>query len=311
MTLQQLQYIIALDNHRHYVRAAESCHVTQPTLTTQVKKLEEAVGMVIFDRTHTPLRPTPEGERFIAQARRVLHEVKALEALAQEGRGKLDGQFRVGIIPTVAPYLLPRALPRFLERYPEAHLVIEELESEALIAGLKRDAVDVGILATPLEERDLKEMPVYYEPFLAFVPPGHALFGQKAVSPQELAEADLLVLNQGHCFRNQVLNICRKGRAPLAGFSYESGSIETLKNMVKSQMGCTILPELAVQDELDSPLVKRIKGEEPVREISLVAHVNYANALFVKALREVLQESIPPHFRKLGHRQAIGWRRHF
>ncbi|KYG71647.1 LysR family hydrogen peroxide-inducible transcriptional activator [Roseivirga ehrenbergii] len=309
MTLQQLEYIVALDTHRHFVTAASHCFVTQPTLTLQVQKLEDEMNTLIFDRSRHPIVPTPTGELIINKARQILREAHQLKELVNLEKDTITGSFRIAVIPTVAPYLMPRFLKSFSEKHPNTHLQIREMESEEIIHALKNDFVDIGILATPLEESSIREIPLYNEPFLIYSSENHSLYGKSNIKPDSLPLYGLWLLNQGHCFRNQVLNICdKKKQSNNPGFSYESGSIETLKNMVRSNMGYTLVPELSVIDELDDPRVKRLESPEPIREISLVVHKSFTKESLIEKLREEILSNIPDHFQKGKKFIKVKWR---
>ena len=285
MNIQQLEYVVALDTHRHFVSAADSCHVTQPTLTMQLQKLEEEVGVLLFDRSKKPLRPTQEGELFITSARRILRDINALKELADEGKKSINGEFRLGIIPTVAPHLIPLFLDRFVKENPQTILRIEEMESEMLIKALHNDRIDLAIMATPTDEKELKETTIYFESFLLFAPQHHSLLKNKLVEPQHLDTSGLLLLSEGHCFRNQALNLCASSNGNnFHGFHYESGSIETLKSLVKKGMGYTLVPELSI---------RRFVKPEPVREISIVTHRSFNRQLLIDQLKSAIQTSLP------------------
>lgn len=309
MTLQQLEYIVALDTHRHFVTAANHCFVTQPTLTLQVKKLEDEMGTLIFDRSRHPIEPTPTGVKIIAKSRQILREAQQLKELVNSEKDTITGSFRLAVIPTIAPYLMPRFLREFSEKYPNTHLQIREMESEDIIQALKNDFVDIGIMATPLDENVLREVPLYNEPFLIYTSENHALYTKKGITPENLPMNGLWLLNQGHCFRNQVLNICEKKKENESpGFSYESGSIETLKNMVRSNMGYTLVPELSVIDELKNPKVKRFEQPEPSREISIVVHKSFTKETLIEKLRESILATTPKNFQKGKHFVKVKWR---
>ena len=207
MTITQLHYIIAVDTHRHFGRAAEACFITQPTLSMQIQKLEDELGVILFDRQKHPIEPTPLGVSIISQARVVVHEAEKLEQQAQAATGEIKGTFRLGIIPTISPNLLYRFISRFKNELQEVHLIVEELQTQQIISALRKGTLDAGILATPLDERGIKEIPLYYEPFMAFVPEGHRLEKDEFVLSSELDLNDLLLLNEGHCFRFSVINL--------------------------------------------------------------------------------------------------------
>ncbi len=310
MTLQQLEYIIALDTHRHFVKASEACYVTQPTLTTQVKKLEEEFGVSLFDRSKQPLKPTKEGEKIIAKAREILRESKQLMALVEGAKEELTGDYRIGIIPTIAPYLLPLFIKSFVEKYPHINLSISELQTHRIVEALKKDQLDIGILVTPLDEDKIQEIPLYEEPFLIYASDDHPLMQQEESKMDGLPLEGLWLLNQGHCFRDQVLNICgNQQRVHSAmGFDFESGSIETLKNMVRSNLGYTLVPELSIHDQADQHFVKRFVEPEPIREVSMVTLKSFAKTKLLKALKEEIQANIPEGMKKSEPRKLVRWR---
>ncbi len=310
MTLQQLEYIVALDTHRHFVNAAESCFVTQPTLTLQIKKLETEMGLQIFDRSKHPIEPTKTGYKVIESARQILREVNGLKSFVNMEKDDLKGTFRIGVIPTVAPYLMPRFLKQFIDANPKINLVIREIESEQIITDLKNDLLDIGLLATPLDENGLREIPLYNEPFLIYSAEQHPLFTKEHIQPTDLTEKGLWVLNQGHCLRNQVLKVCsQKKNAQNNNLSYESGSIETLKNLVKNHMGYTLVPELSVYDTLDTDKrIKRFDKPEPSREISMVVHQSFNKEAILEKIKSAILEDIPAHFVKAKTYSRIKWR---
>jgi LysR family hydrogen peroxide-inducible transcriptional activator len=309
MTLVQMEYIVALDTHRHYVKAAKSCFVTQPTLTMQVKKLEEEVGTLLFDRSKKPLEPTEIGKQFIEKAREILREVKQLEGIVSEERFSINGSFTIGIIPTLAPYLLPLFIPKFVVDHPETKLIILELESLEMIKRLKEETIDIAIIVTPLLEKSIREIPLFYEPFLAFLPDGHPLLKNDKITANELANENALVLSEGHCFRNQSLKICNQNlKETNIGFEYQSGSIETLKRMVKKGLGFTLVPELSVLDDENSPNIKRFQAMEPVREVSIACHKSFAKERLIEILRDSILTEIPDSFTKKEDYIRVRWR---
>lgn len=290
MTIVQLEYAVAVDTYRSFVMAAQKCFVTQPTLSMQVQKLEEQLGVKLFDRTHQPIVPTEIGSEIIEQARKIISESKKINEIISEKNNDLSGELKIGIIPTVAPYLLPKVLGAFLLKYPKVHLNITELHTEVIIQQLKLGMLDCGILATPLGQPSLEETPLYYENFVAYLSKTSPLFKKKALNPNDLDDDQLWLLNEGHCMRNQILNLCKHKQSNNNQLEYNSGSIETLIRMVDINNGITIVPELSLQDfsthKLDK--VRYFKSPEPSREISLVTHQNFIK----KRLMRVLQEEI-------------------
>ena len=308
MTLQQLEYIVSLDTHRHFVTAAEQCFVTQPTLTLQIKKLETEMGTLIFDRSKQPITPTPTGELIIAKARQILRETNQLKAMINEEKDTMKGTFRLGVIPTIAPYLVPLFLNDFTSRNPNVKLVIRGVESSQLISDLKNDLLDIGLMATPLEENNLREVPMFNEPFLLYSSMHHPFFMKQEINPDELSEKGLWLLTEGHCLRNQVLNICSEKNARSGSFSYESGSIETLKNLVKHNMGYTLVPELSVLNDMTDQRIKRFTTPEPIREVSLVVHKSFTKEAVLEQLRESIIQHIPKNFTKAKSFVRVKWR---
>ncbi len=309
MTIQQLEYVVALDNYRHFVKAAEHCFVTQPTLSMQVKKLEEEFGVQIFDRSKKTLIPTSAGEKIILKARQIIREVKQLNELVDNQMQSMEGVFRLGIIPTLAPYLLPRFLPSFLRKYPQTKLVIHEQQTTDIIAGLKNDLLDIGLLVTPVLENDIREVALFNEPFLAFFPKDYALGPKENISAADLDLENLLVLTDGHCFRKQTLNICgRSGQIHGLNFDYQSGSIEALVNLVKEGVGFTLVPELAVKECYLDGQIRRFEDPEPVREVSLVVHQSFAKEALIESLRKEILSNIPNSMFSKKKFMRVRWR---
>ncbi len=297
MTLQQLEYILAVDEHRHFAKAARQCHVTQPTLSTMIQKLEEELDIRIFDRSKKPVIPTEEGKALIEQARRVVGEARRLIDLSAELKGELKGTLELGIIPTVAPYLLPSFLPRFMADYPGIRLHVSELTTDEIVHRLKHHQLDAAILATPLNDAALQEHPLYYEEFVVYASPDQPLLEKRFVLPEDIRPDELWLLEEGHCLRTQVLNLCElqrldAGREQLA---YNAGSIETLKKIVDMGHGLTILPELAIADlnEEEQQRLRFFKPPAPVREISLVTWRYFARQRLLEAVSATVRECVP------------------
>lgn len=299
MTLQQLEYIVALDEYRHYVTAAAHCFVSQPNLTMQVKKLEDEIGVRIFDRNKKPLQPTEIGKEVIARARKILRESKQLQEFINHEKESMEGEFTIGIIPTLAPYLLPYFLPLFIKENPKVHLKIQELQTGQIISQLENGIIDIGLLVTPLNETSIKEVSVFYEPFLLYLPENHRFFSEKLMLAEDLDPSEVLILDEGHCFREQALAICKQAKhGSSIGFDYQSGSIEALKNLVKNGVGYTLVPELSVINELDSVYVRRFTNPEPVREVSIVVHSSYIKESVIERLKETIQKVVPDRLLK-------------
>lgn len=309
MTLVQLEYIVAVDTYRSFVTAAEKCFVTQPTLSMQVQKLEELLGVKIFDRSKQPVSPTEIGAQIIAQARIILQESGKVKELISSQQQDVLGELRIGVIPTVAPYLLPEVISAMLEKYPELKLLIWEYTTEDIIHHLKTGVLDCGILATPLTDANITETPLYYETFVSYISKNSKLYKKKAVDSEDLNDENIWLLNEGHCMRNQVLNICRSTKNNrLQGLEYNTGSVETLIRMVDLNGGATLLPELAIA-ELNAKQTGKIryfKAPEPVREISLVTHKNFIKKRMLNALKEEILEIIPKAMKQKKKKDVVG-----
>jgi len=309
MTLVQLEYIIAVDTYRNFVAAAEKCFVTQPTLSMQIQKLEESLGVRIFDRTRQPVIPTEVGIEIINQARIAVLESQKIKEIVAIKKGELEGDLKIGVIPTVAPYLLPKVLGSMMEKYPKLRLHVWEYTTEKIIREIKVGLLDCGVLSTPIHEPTLKEHPLFYETFVAYISKGSELNKKKAVSANDILNEKLWLLNEGHCMRNQVLNICsrRKSAHPDDVFEYNTGSVETLKRMVDTNAGVTIMPELSIGtftvEELDQ--VRYFKSPEPVREISLITQENYLKHKAIEVFKAEILGVLPKRFRNPGKKEVM------
>ena len=302
MTIQQLEYIRALDIERNFVRAAERCFVTQPSLTMQVQKLEEQLGVKIFDRSKKPLIPTPLGEKLVAQAYTILREAERLKEIVKEQEGRLSGELKIGIIPTLSPYLLPLFLPKFEMDFPEIRLVVQELQTTAIIAKLRKDELDLGILVTPLEEKGIQESPLFKEPMLGYVGESHRLWSKNKIDVADLDLDDTWLLSEGHCLRAQVLNICKaRQNDETHSFVFESGSLETLERLVEMHRGMTVLPYLATLNLSSNQrkLLRDFKGISPVREVSVVTNRVHIKTAMIEALKFTILNSVPQDLLKI------------
>jgi LysR family hydrogen peroxide-inducible transcriptional activator len=301
MTITQLEYIIAVDTYRSFVMAANKCFVTQPTLSMQVQKLEDTLGVKLFDRSHQPVIPTEIGEEIIAQARVLLAESEKIKEIISDRQKELSGELKVGIIPTVSPYILPKILNGFIQKYPQVKLIVWEQTTEQIIQQLKQGTLDCGILSTPLHESTLTEIPVFYENFVAYASKNSKLYKKKTISPDDIDMEEIWVLNEGHCMREQVLNICQRRKATkgFQHFEYNTGSVETLKRMVDMNNGATILPELALAEMSDRQRdrVRYFKSPEPAREVSIVMHRNFLKRRMIEALKNEILDFVPKRLR--------------
>src|SRR5688572_7233062 len=307
MTLIQLEYIVALDAHRHFVLASEKCFVTQPTLSMQIQKLEDELGVKIFDRTKQPVIPTEVGVSIIAQARVTLREAQIIKQLISDQKDTLAGELRIGIIPTLAPYLLPPLYKYVREKYPQINLIIREAITEEVVHELKNNRLDCGIIVTPLKDPSIKEDVLFYEELFVYVSKKNSLVDKKYVLANDIDPDQLWLLEEGHCFRSQVLNLCELRKRSDFHFKYETGNIETLKRMVDKSNGITILPELAVM-EFTKPqmkFVKKLKEPSPAREVSLVTHRNHIKTKLIKTLKEEILSIVPKQMQKLGTKKVV------
>nr|WP_121270081.1 hydrogen peroxide-inducible genes activator [Pedobacter schmidteae] len=309
MTLVQLEYIVAVDTYRSFVGAAEKCFVTQPTLSMQIQKLEEILNIKIFDRSKQPVVPTEIGAQIIEQARLVLQESQKIKEIISDQQQDVTGELKVGIIPTVAPYLLPKVIAAMMEKYPDLKLVIWEYTTEDIIHHLKTGVLDCGIMATPLGDNAIEELPLYYENFVTYISKNSKLYKKKAIDADDLEDENIWLLNEGHCMRSQVLNICRSTKQNrLQGLTYNTGSVETLIRMVDMNNGATLLPELALEELSSRQLskVRYFKSPEPVREISLATHKNFIKKRMLNALKEEILAVIPKTMRQKKKKDVVG-----
>ncbi|HSY62108.1 MAG TPA: hydrogen peroxide-inducible genes activator [Cytophaga sp.] len=311
ITLTQLEYIIAVDTYRHFVTASEKCFVTQPTLSMQIKKLEEDLGVIIFDRTRQPIVPTELGEKIIAQARIALAESKKINEVVKENNNSVSGELIIGIIPSLAPYLLPLFIGAFTQKYPLVRVKIIELMTEEIIHQLKKDILDVGILVTPLNESGVIERPLFYEKMVLYIHKDHPLAKKKTVTTTDIASPDLWLLSKGHCFRSQVMNLCSYQRATQTElpFEYESGSLETLKKFVEKEGGFTLLPELAIDgsNKAETTKVKQFETV-PLREVSFAYTRNYSKKRLLDLLEGEIKKSIPKALLTKDRGNIVDWR---
>ncbi len=297
MTITQLEYIIAVDTCRHFSTAAGQCFITQPTLSMQIQKLEEDLDVKIFDRSKQPVIPTETGEEIIKQARVIIHEVKMMQQLIKNRKGLLEGELRIGIIPTLAPYLLPMFLQSFLSKYPDIKIRVKEMTTDVIIEKLKAGRIDAALMITPMQDNSIIEYPLFYEELVAYISKKNAAFKKTYVLADDIDLKELWLLEEGHCYRTQIMNLCelKKQNKENSHFEYEAGSIETLRKMVEMNSGITILPEMATLDfsVKQMKMVRHFKAPAPVREVSLVTHRNYVKKKLVDVLKQEITASLP------------------
>ncbi|MFD2937045.1 hydrogen peroxide-inducible genes activator [Spirosoma flavum] len=297
MTLSQLDYIVAVDTYRHFATAAEACHVTQPTLSMQIQKLEDELGILVFDRSKQPVVPTETGQTILTQARDVLRAARRIPEIVNESKEDFRGDFRIGIIPTLAPYLLPRFIGEFVGKYPSVSVHIQELVTEQIVEKLRNGLIDVGLVVTPLAESGITEMPLFQEPFVAYAADSNPLLSKTTVSTTDLLSDGLWLLTEGHCFRTQVMNLCGADRHAngKTTLRYETGSLETLIKLIDKQEGFTLLPYLATLD-MDATRRSRLRpfdAPSPVREVSLVMHRSFLKRQLINAFKQEILANLP------------------
>ncbi len=291
MTITQLQYVLAVAEYKNFTLAAEKSFVTQPTLSMQVQKLEDELDVLIFDRGKKPIAITEVGKKIVAQAKNIVNEANRIKDVVDQEKGFIGGDFTLGIIPTVMPTLLPMFLKSFITKYPKVNLIIKEQNTESLIRNLQDGHLDAAIAATPLETEYIRERPLYYEPFVGYVPDNHRLAKAEKITPEELEINDVLLLRDGHCFRDGIINLCK---APHnfenANFQLQSGSFETLVNLADEGLGMTLLPFLntLVLDERKKKNLRYFEKPSPAREVSLIYHKSELKIQITEALKDVI-----------------------
>lgn len=297
MTLTQLSYIVAVDKYRHFATAAQKIFITQPTLSMQIQKLEDELNVLIFDRSKSPVIPTEVGTKIIDQAKIILSGAKHIEDIAAVNDGEIKGSFKIGIIPTVAPYLVPIFLKTFVDSYPEIDLIFEEALTADILEDLYDDELDVGIIATSPPE-NLFEKELFLEPFLGYVPTDHNIAKLETFQLKDLASENLWLLNEGHCFRDQAIKLCKKENQKLnrGNVAFESGNLETLKRLVEQNFGVTLMPHLALEDHdvrCANGVIKPITNPVPTRKIRMVYSRKFLKNNVINALASTILSTIP------------------
>lgn len=287
MTITQLHYVLAVAEHQNFTKAAQHCFVTQPTLSMQVQKLEEQLNVQIFDRGKKPIELTNVGRKIVAQAKNIVAEAERINDIVDQEKGFVGGEFRLGIIPTVMPTLLPMFLKTFIKKYPKVKLKIEELTTEEIIQRINDGHLDAAIAATPLKIENIKERALFYEPFVGYIPANHRLKNKKTIEVSDLDTNDMLLLEDGHCFREGVLNLCKTlNKADDEKFQLESGSIEMLVKLANEGMGMTLLPYLNTLDlkEKEQKNLHYFAPPSPAREVSLIYSKNELKIQIINAI---------------------------
>lgn len=310
MTLTELKYIVAVARERHFGRAAEACFVSQPTLSVAIKKLEEELGVQLFERGGAEIAVTPVGEQIIDEAQRILERTNAIREIAQQGRDPLSGPLKVGIIYTIGPYLLPNLIRAMIADTPAMPLILQENFTVRLLELLRQGEIDVAVLADPFPDTGLVTQALYDEPFVVAMPRAHAWAKRKSIGTQELKDETMLLLGTGHCFRDHVLEVCpemSRFSQSSGGFqkAFEGSSLDTIRHMVASGVGITVLPLLAVPEPHDG-LLRCVPFEEPTpfRRVSLAWRKSYPRSRAIGALRDAILAIDLPGVTKLPDAKA-------
>lgn len=308
MTLTELKYIVAVARERHFGRAAEACFVSQPTLSVAIRKLEDELGVTIFERGGSEISVTPIGERLVAQAHKVLQESSAIKEIARLGHDPLAGPLRVGVIYTIGPYLLPRLIPVQIARTPQMPLILQENFTARLIELLRQGEIDCAIMALPLPDAGLVTLPLYDEPFMVVMPASHDWTGRLEIDAEDLKQENMLLLGSGHCFRDQVLGVCPE----LSRYSdtsegiqrtFEGSSLETIRHMVAAGIGVTVMPvtSLTTNEGAETALLKYVPFKNPVpdRRVVMVWRKSFPRLAAIEALAKAIQATDLPGVKML------------
>lgn len=291
MTITQLKYVLAVAEQQNFTKAAEKTFVTQPTLSMQIQKLEDELEILIFDRSKKPIELTSVGKKIVQQARNIVNESERMQDVVDQEKGFIGGTFKLGIIPTIMPTLLPMFLKKFSNRYPKVQLKIEELNTDEIITKINDGYLDAAIAATPLGQEKIKERPLYYEPFVGYIPENHRLSSKEKLEINDLDIEDILLLEDGHCFRDGIINLCKVSKNNNKDkFQLESGSFETLVKLSDEGLGMTLLPYLHTLDILPKQAknLKYFKEPSPAREVSLIYSKSELKMQIINALHDII-----------------------
>ena len=307
MTLQQLEYILAVNQFRHFAKAAEYCRVTQPTLSAMIQKLEEELDTRIFDRSQQPVCPTPVGILIIEQAQKILVQANRIKNIIEEEKHSLTSTFKLGILPTVAPYLLPRFFPQLMKKYPDLDIRVIEMKTNDIKKALQTGEIDAGIVASLAGMEELQQTPLFYEQFFVYVSRKDILFNSEVIRTSDLNGEQLWLLDEGHCFRDQLMRFCQMKSARASQLAYHLGSMETFMRMVESGKGVTFIPELAVLQlgDIQKELVRPFAIPCPTRQIVMLTNKNFIRHTLLEALTKEIKSSIPKEMLSLKATQAI------
>lgn len=307
MTLQQLEYILAVNQFRHFAKAAEYCRVTQPTLSAMIQKLEEELDTKLFDRSQQPVCPTPIGIHVIEQAQKVLVQANSIKNIIEEEKHSLTGTFRLGILPTIAPYLLPRFFPHLMKKYPQLDIRVVEMKTNDIKKALQTGDIDAGIVASLDGMEDFRQTILFYEQFYAYVSREDALFANEVIRTSDLTGEQLWLLDEGHCFRDQLVRFCQLKAARASQLAYHLGSMETFMRMVESGKGVTFIPELAVLqlNEIQKELVRPFAIPCPTRQIIMLTNQNFIRTTLLETITREILADIPKEMLSLKATQVL------
>lgn len=307
MNLQQLEYILAVDELRHFAKAAEFCNVTQPTLSMMIQKLEEELGTRIFDRSFQPVQPTPIGKKIIEQARNTVHQASLLKDLVKEESKSMSGVFRIAVLPTIAPYLLPRFFPELMEEYSMLDIRVMEMKTKDCLAALQEGSVEAAVIAGSAEGKEFNSVPLYYESFYGYVSQRDPLYKKEMIRSSEISGEKLWLLDEGHCFRDQLMRFCQLKSAQSCQIAYKLGSMGTFMRMVESGQGMTFIPGLALLqlNEEQKKLVRPFAIPRPTRQIHIVTRTDFIRYSVLSMLIEKIRGAVPVEMLTLQSGQKV------
>ena len=307
MTIQQLEYILAVEHYRHFAKAAEHCRVTQPTLSMMIQKLEDELGVKLFDRSIQPVRPTPAGKKILQQARKVVYQASLIKDIVSEEEQSLKGSFRLAVLPTIAPYLLPRFLQHIAEQHAELDIRILEMQTAPTLEALTKGDIDAAIIANAPTESNLQGTLLYYEEFFGYVSRNESVFKNELIRSADISDERLWLLDEGHCFRDQLMRFCQREKVKLHQAAYRLGSLETFMHMVESGYGMTFIPELATFQLCDKQkeLIRPFAIPRPTREIYFVTRRDFIRHALSKILIEHIREAVPEAMLRLKPGQKV------
>ena len=307
MNIQQLEYILAVDTYRHFAKAAEHCRVTQPTLSMMIQKLEDELGIKLFDRNLQPVRPTPAGRKVIEQARNVLYQASLIKDIVNEEEQSLKGTFRLAVLPTIAPYLLPRFFQQLSEKHTDLDIRMLEMKTAPTMAALQNGEIDAAIIANQPTESNLQGDILYYEQFFGYVAHNESIFKKDLIRSADINDERLWLLDEGHCFRDQLVRFCQMKSARASQLAYHLGSMETFMRMVESGKGVTFIPELAVLQlgDAQKELVRSFAIPCPTRQVVLLTNKNFIRHTLLEVLVKEIKLSVPKEMLSLKATQAV------